>query len=363
MKRHSTLFLAGFRTVRILVPFCLGVLLILAACKPAPAPLPTQTPVIPTPSPLTVTPTEAVPPTPSPAPGSVLLFAPPSIHSLEASQFSTALTDLSAPSGWTVKTVAQLEASDITPEVRVIVCLSVPPNLPDLLATAPHAQWLVVSDVDLNLGSNLSVIRTHPEYQAFLAGFITEILSTDWRGAGLIPSDGALGTGLQDAFVNGGHYFCGVCAPGWPLREYYPQAPTLPAASDGAAWQSAAADLFDNKKADAFFVTSEAAQPEVWSYLSGKNQFETLVRVVGTEPPPEELKAQWAATVRFDLTGPLQKLWPDISNGKGGLSLDADLMLEDVNDDNLGAGKQRLVRELMQEIAAGRINPFTVPVQ
>ena len=363
MKRHLTLFWAGFRTTSILVPFCLGVLLILAACKPAPAPLPTQTPAIPTPSPLAVIPTEAASPTPSPAPGSVLLFAPPSTPSIEVSQFSTALTDLSASSGWTLKMVTQLETSDMTPEVRVILCLSVPPNLPDLLAAAPQAQWLVVSDVELNLGANLSVIRTHPEYQAFVAGFITEILSTDWRGAGLIPSDSALGAGLQDAFVNGGHYFCGVCAPGWPLRKYYPQAPALPAASDGAAWQSAAADLFDNEKADAFFVSSEAAEPEVWSYLTGKNQFETLVRVVGTEPPPEELKAQWAASVRFDLIGSLSKLWPDVSNGKGGLSQDADLVLEDVNDNNLGAGKQRLVRELMQEIAAGRINPFTVPVQ
>lgn len=143
----------------------------------------------------------------------------------------------------------------------------------------------------------------------------------------------------------------------------YPQAALLPASSDGASWQAAAAGLFDSQKAETYYLSAAAARPEVYAYLQGRDQFNRRLLLVGDQSPPEELREQWAATVGFDALEPLRQLWPNLLAGQGGAVLEAPLVLRDVNLANLGEGRLRLVEELVAEIAAGRIYPFTLPQQ
>jgi hypothetical protein len=270
------------------------------------------------------------------------------------------LQGLSQQAGLQLETRVDLQPADLSTGTRVVVFLSPPVNLNDLLAAAPQTQFVVVSPTDLNPAANLSVIRQRIENQAFLAGFISVLLSNDWRAGGLLPEDGPLGGLLQDAFVNGGHYFCGVCSSGWPLGISYPVVASLPSASDGAAWQTAGAGLFDTQKVEVYYISPEAARAEVLDDLSGKVQFETTLTLVGGQTPPDTIRSQWAATVTFDLAGPLQQIWPDVLAGKGSAALEAPLKLDDINPDLLGAGRLRLVNELMAEIAAGRVSPYSV---
>lgn len=309
----------------------------------------------------TVTPTLA--PTFTPQPGKVLLVAPDGSNPQQVQDVQAVLAELAAPAGWVVESRTGLEASELSSELRVVVFLSAPTNLGELTAAAQQTQFIVVSPVDVQTGNNLSAVRLRVENQAFLAGFISVLLSTDYRAAGLLPVDGPLGADLKDAYINGGQYYCGACAPGWPLYEYYPQVPDLPGSSDGLTWQAAAADLFDNKKVEAYYLAPEAEKPEVIQYLMGKDQFGVTVTVVGAGDPPEELKSQWAVSVRLDVAEALRTLWPEVSIGKGGVTADTPLVLTDLNEDNLGAGRVRLVEELMLEISAGRVHPFSVPLE
>jgi len=119
----------------------------------------------------------------------------------------------------------------------------------------------------------------------------------------------------------------------------------------------------DQKKVEVFYVAPEAAKDEVWSYLAGKVQVQDAVRVLGSTPPPDALKAQWAATLGFDLGQALKDLWPDVSGGKGGKTVAAALGLQNVNANNLGAGRMRLVNQTIQALDAGMINPFSIPAQ
>ncbi|MBE0699743.1 MAG: hypothetical protein IH586_22685, partial [Anaerolineaceae bacterium] len=269
--------------------------------------------------------------------------------------------ELAGASGLLLETQTDLQPAGLDQNVRIVVAVSPPANLNDLLSAAPQTQFAVISGVDLPQANNLSVIRWRPESQAFLGGFISVLLSTDWRSGGLLPSDGPLGAGLQDAFVNGGRYFCGVCAPGWPLGLTYPQAAPLPASSDGPAWQAAAAGLFDNSKVEAFYLAPEAYRSEVFDYLQGKDQFGKVLLVVGALPPPDSLRGSWAATLSFDTLAPLRQAWPDLISGKGGSVIEAPLVLNDVNSANLGEGRLRLVKDLIEELRTGGIFPFTIP--
>jgi hypothetical protein len=336
-----------------------GAVLLLTACSTAVVPQSTAVQVeqaLPTDPPVaTDTP---VPPPPTQEPGKVLLVAS-AVNDLEI--YHPLLEKMSASAGLLFESKPELEAADLTKDIRIVVFLAPPANLNELSAAAPTTQFAVVSAGGLPGAANVSIIRQQTEYQAFVGGFISVLLSTDWRVGGLLPIDGPLGESIQEAYVNGGRYFCGMCAAGWPLGIYYPQAVLLPAGSDGEAYRAAAAGLFDTQKVEAYYLSAQAARPEVFEYVQGKDQFGKTVLLVGEQAPPEEVRPQWAATVRFDLVSGIEQLWPDLLAGKGGAEVDAVLVLEDINLANLGEGRLRLVQELMAEIEAGAVLPFSVP--
>lgn len=334
---------------------------VLAACTGPTASSTTSTAAVEdTPSAPDVISTPTAEATPTAQPGKLVLASP---AGMDVQGLQSVLADAAGQAGLTLETREALQPADLTPDVKVVVLAAAPTNLNDLLAAGQHAQFIVVSDAELNALGNLSVIRRKAEYQAFLGGFISVLLSTDWRAAGLLPNDGPLGEKLAEAFRNGGSYFCGVCAPGWPLGVTYPQVGAQPAAADGPTWQLTAVGLFDAQKVEAYYLSAEASKPEVINYLRGLQQFGADVLVVGVQPPPDELAAQWAATVSFDTAAALEQILPDVLAGTGGAQVEAPLVLEHVNEDNLGDGRIRLVEELMAEIAAGRIHPFTVPLE
>jgi hypothetical protein len=348
--------------MKLLSKLFLVLAILLAGCVPQAAPqttlLATETQVALTQP--TVIPSATHEPSPTPLPGTVLLLAP---AGSDVQAFQAVLSELSAAAGLTLETPADLQPAGLGQNVRVVVMPVAPANLNDLLVAAPQVQFVAVASTDLPAAANLTVIRWRPENQVFLGGFISVLLSTDWRSGGLLPADGQLGVNLQDAFVNGGRYFCGACGPGWPLGIYYPQVAPLPAASDGPSWQAAAAGLFDNMKVEAYYLAAEAYRPEVFDYLQGKDQFGKMLLLVGALPPPDSLRAQWAATVSFDTSGILRQVWPDLLSGKGGAVVEAPLQLNDVNSENLGEGRMRLVTALMEELRTGMIYPFTIPAQ
>ena len=93
---------------------------------------------------------------------------------------------------------------------------------------------------DLSAGGNLSVVRQLEVQRTFMAGYITTLIAPDWRAAGLLPDAPA---DLQDAFINGGRYWCGRCIPMYAPLVLFPLAGTQPAGTDAAGWQSTLQDL------------------------------------------------------------------------------------------------------------------------
>jgi hypothetical protein len=336
--------------------------IVLAGCAPQAAPQ-NPSPSASTqaaPTALAVLPSATPEPSPTPEPGKVILSAP---GGSDVQAIQAALSELSTDAGLTLETATDLQPAGISQNVRVVVLAVNPGNLNELLAAAPNTQFVTLASTNVPASANLTVIRTRPENQAFLGGFIAVLLSTDWRSAGLLPNDGPLGENLQDAFINGGHYFCGVCAPGWPLGVYYPQVGAASVSADGPTWQAVAAGLFDNLKVEAYYLAAEAYRQEVFDYLQGKDQFGKTLLLAGALPPPDALRAQWAATVGFDTPGALRQAWPDVLAGKGGVVVEVPLALTDVNAANLGEGRLRLVNDLMEELRTGMIYPYSIPAQ
>jgi hypothetical protein len=333
--------------------------LLLAACTagiptntsgsstPTPAPAPNET----TPTPVDVPASSTPAPSATPAPGKVLLFAP-NTDSGFAPAVKSRLAELASAAALTLVPVTSLAAADLAPEVRIVLLLAEPDNLTGLLSAAPQVQFLAVGLPGLSPGANLSVITPQPEQVAFVAGFIATIISEDWRSAGLLPDTPA---SIQDAFVNGGRYFCGRCVPIHGPIVLFPVAAALPAGSSLDAWQSAVTQLQTNIL-ETVYVDPTISSPDLLSLLAKQN-----LALVGGQTPSADISAQWAATVTSDVLAPLNTLWPGLLAGKGNQSLAAAVQVTDINASLLTPGKQRLMQDVIAGLQDGTIGASSIP--
>jgi hypothetical protein len=330
-------------------------ILILAACN-LPGGLSTQTPrttQIPSPAVATASST----PTAVPVVNKLILVAPADVKSPAPQDIKAALSVLAKQAGLSLETVPSIQSGDIKPEWKVVVLLGVPSNLSDLTGSAPKNQFIVIGPGDLSGAGNLSVVRMNVEQQAFLAGYLAETIAPDWRVGGLLPNDGPLGADLEGTFRNGGYYQCGRCTPVNGPIVRFPVTAALPSNSAPSDWQGAAADMEKNV-INVMYVAPEASSNDLLADLIGKG-----IVLVGGQTPPDQVRSKWAATVRQDAVASLRSIWPDVIAGKGGMTVNAQLQLADINADLFSTGRQRLVLQTMNDLQTELIDPLSVPTQ
>jgi hypothetical protein len=313
-------------------------LLIFAGCgTPTPAATPT-----PAPSPTPAT-------TATPLPGEVLLVTSGVSDPALLSSAQETLTRLTSGSGYTLKTLPSATSADLGSQVVVAVFLAPPADLPALLSASPQTQFVIVSTAELPQAANLSVVIANPQYQAFLAGYTAILLSNDWRAGGLLPGGTPENDLLQQSFVNGGAYFCGTCSPLYPPYMNFPIQGALPAGSNPNAWIAMANQLLANRL-NVMYVSPDAASPELFNFLASQN----LV-ILGAGAPPDSAAARYAGSVIQDPITPIETLWPDLTSGKGGSTVAADLLFAHVNPALFSEGRQHQAEQVIEFLRSGLI--------
>lgn len=308
----------------------------------------------------TATPTGAIVASPvptvttTPLPGRVVLVASPNFAG-DLASVQTTVGHLAETSGWVFETRESLQPVDITGDYRVVIFLALPENLSDIINAAPQTAFVVMTADDLQPSSNLTVIHMAASRQAFIAGYITELIADDWRGAGLLPADGnPTGSEIQ-AFVNGGQYWCGTCSPLHPPYISFPIYSTRPSGSDWTSWQAAADELIANRLSTVY-VSSQAASTELLGYLAAHG-----FKLIGTGAPAQELLGNWVATLSWNVLAPLEQHWTEIAANQGGQIYEAGVQLTNVNPEWLTVGRQRLIEEVSGLLQQGLLNPLDVP--
>ncbi|HEY9075884.1 MAG TPA: hypothetical protein VIO61_05035 [Anaerolineaceae bacterium] len=319
---------------------------------------PTASPQFPSTATLTTSPVAVASPTSKPSatatalPGRILLYSP---KETDSSMVRSLLAEQARAAGLTLDTITVPPALPVGSDVRLAVLLVAPPNLAELVSASPGTQFIAVVNVDVGLTPNLSVIRQRADKLGFAAGLLTTMLSTDWRSGGLMVSSSAVSKTFEDGFLTGGRYFCGRCAPGWPLGVLFPVTAMLPNNADATAWQNAANDLIATKKIEALYVAPEGLTADVVKFLAGKK-----LALTSSRAAPEELRSLWAATVTQDVVEPLKALLPIALSGSGAASVDAPIVLRDVSAEKFGAGRQNYFESIIRDLEKGLINPLTV---
>jgi hypothetical protein len=84
------------------------------------------------------------------------------------------------------------------------------------------------------------------------------------------------------------------------------------------------------------------------------------VQIIGGSQPASQ-PAHWIASIQADVLPPLQKAWPDIVSGRGGLELQAELAITDINPKLFSPGREELAKKILADLLAGAIDTQVDP--
>lgn len=260
---------------------------------------------------------------------------------------------------WDLTLVVQesLSAEMITPNVQIVVGVGPNLDLSGLAAGASDVFFVAVDHSNIPLANNLSVIGdaiVDPLRKAFMAGYLSALISTDYKVAALLPSDIENSDALVTAFVNGARFFCGICQPKYPPYNAFPQWETLATENASAGFQSVV-DSLVAKGVEVLYVQDALASPEILTSLADLG-----VKVVGNTTP-DMARSNWVGTIMTDPGPALVELWPDLLSGTGGMQIPTSITLADQEAGLVSDGRYRLFEEMVNDLEAGLISLGSTP--
>jgi len=347
--------LLGRLAVRIRFAFIL-LLILLTACTIPGRPKLTPTPATPTaPLPTSSPTTESTAVSPR-----AILVIPADMPKDQYDLYQTTIYDLAYGAGMQFQVRNILTEADLQtePGLKVVIALPPDPGLAGLAAAAPQVQFLGVGIPGLTAAANLSLIGTSGkpvDQQAFLAGYIAAMLSPDYRVGILTQEDNPSALTAEAAFINGVHFYCGLCNPAFAPYYIYPLHIEIPADTPEGQYP-AYADGLARYMVEVAFVYPEIATPDLLDYLYQKD-----ILIISESLPSEDSRPGWIVSIQPEVISAIQKIFPELVSGLGGQNLSTPLLLTDINPDLLTEGKQRLVEEVLSDLQAGFIDPGVNP--
>ena len=332
----------------------LGLILIaiLAACgqstpEATPTPIPTDTP-IPTPT-FTATPSTPL----------AILVMPADLDPAMYDLYQATVYDLAQQAGFRFQVRNTLSELDLEPALRVVVALPPDPGpgIAVLAAAAPQTQFLAINIPGLAAGGNVSVLANNVQTDivAFMAGYIGALIMDDYRIGMIYPDGNAEALSALDAYTNGKTYFCGICKPYYYLPYDFPQSIPVPATEPSENYGGYAVYLIQQREVDFIYVYPDIATPELLAYIGSSGAVQ-----VGSAPQGG-IPLYWAASLSPDTIGAIQAAWPNLIAGQGGQAVQSPLGLIDVDPSLLSPAKQAQAEQVLAELLAGRISPYSVP--
>ncbi len=270
---------------------------------------------------------------------------------------TTALQTLADESGLGLLTQTTLLSEDITSGVRVVVVLKDAVAISAAAAGAPNVQFVGIRTSGAAAESNVSILGdaiTDQERLSFMAGYLSALISTDYKMAALVSSGTEDGAVAADAYMIGARFYCGLCQPKYPPYGTFPKWESLAVGSDPGAWQPLI-DTLVNSGVEILYLQAPVLSPELLTYLADLG-----IKVV-SDGSPDMLQAQWVATLTLDPSASLAAVWPDLMSGVGGHQMPLSVDLVDLENGWVSEGRYRLFEEMVADLEAGLVSPNSVP--
>lgn len=328
--------------------------IILTACNANPpnsqTPLPAQTEAVTAAPQITVEQPSSTPP-----PAQVWLVVPEGAESI-AEQITPWLEQKATSQNLVLEIHPPADLNNPPANLRLAIFAAPDAQTSNWTDRFPDAGLIILNDDSSEASQNVSVIRSAPIQQAFIAGFITTLVAPDFRSAALFNQNDPRLNQLQDSFQNGGRYLCGRCTPVFAPIVFFPLTGTFNPAGGAPGWITSFDALHQNRLETLFLSDPVLLDPQFLETISGQN-----VAFVTTQTPPEEWRSQWIATLEIDLLSALEKAWENWQNGGAGASWQAGVRIADYNPDRLTEGKLNLTLKTLKELEDGWIYPLSIP--
>lgn len=242
-------------------------------------------------------------------------------------------------------------------EILYVVVLPPYPDLAELAASAPGTSFLGVGFDDLDPADNLSVIRSGKadlDIQGFVAGYISAMITPDWRVASVGLSGDQPSEAARQGFVVGVKYLCGLCLPKYaPTGPNYLYPKYVELSPEGTAGEhQAEIQVLLNRAVETIYVVPGTVDPELFDFLISSG---VVLIGDGSDYRPE-YSSQWAASLAFDFGGALADYLPEFFSGAVGDVIQVPLSIRDVNPDLLSPGKLNAAQSILEEVSAGWIS-------
>jgi len=287
----------------------------------------------------------------------VLLVASPESDPNSVSQIQSALSMLLVEGESVLLLQESLSPDMITLNVKVVIGVGPNLNLSDIAASKPDVSFVAVEDPTAIPASNLSVIGDpifERQSQAFLAGYLSALISEDYKVAALIPEDIESMDVLIESYMIGAEFFCGVCNPLHPPYNDFPYWQTL-SIEDSSSGFEPVIDSLVNYGVEVIFIPKVLTSSELLSYVA------SLGMKVISDGYPDLARNNWVGTVTLDLGAALVDLWPSLITNPEGVQIPGAIILTNTDAGLVSEGRRRLFDEMAADLQAGLVSPRTVP--
>jgi hypothetical protein len=306
--------------------------------------VPAATEVLITPAPTDTTPT-------------VLLVSGTDTDPFLWSETQSLLESLAGGSSLRLVILDGLTPESITAEVEVVVGVGQYLELNTLAASAPDVSFVAIADPSAIVAENLSVIGDpiiEARQQAFMAGYLSAVISTDNKVAALIPDENAARDLLAESFVVGARFFCGLCQPLYPPYNPFPQWASLSSSAQEDVFRPAV-NQFSSIGVEIMYVHGDLISPELLAYLD-----ELGMKVV-SDRAPDIQRSNWVGTITADPAPALEALWPALLSAEPGKRMPSAIVLADRQMGLVSEGRYRLFEAMVAELQAGLVSVEITP--
>lgn len=242
-----------------------------------------------------------------------------------------------------------LSESMLDAKTETVVFSNSPADIGDYAQKHPEIQFVVIGGDPQPFG-NVLTIRYDPGFETFLGGYALALSATDWRGAGLIPSDV---TFREETFLNGAQYFCGRCQSVIAPYVVFPLVVSLPSSASAEEWSSGIDQILSNY-IYSFYISPEAASDALFEKFSGME-----VTLLGANDMPASLESKWLATIRIDIAGAVKEIVSaEERSVRGGEIIPELLIVPGGVGKTFHEGRKIRIEEVYQNLLSGLISAY-----
>jgi len=267
------------------------------------------------------------------------------------------LETLTSDSGLSLDVLPGVSPEMVTPDVQVVIGVGANLDLNGFAASAPGVSFVAIGDPTATVTDNLSVIgglADEVRQQAFMAGYLSALMASDSKVAGIISSDHPASDLLAESFVVGARFFCGICQPLFPPYNPFPQWELMAVETTADGFRPLI-NTYNDMDVEVLYVHGDLASPDLFVIIQDLG-----IKVV-SDRTPDVLRDNWVATITIDPAPALATLWPDVVAGMPGMHVPAAIRLTNRDTGLLSDGRYRLFEEMAADLQAGLVSFERVP--